>query len=662
MAWKRKKDEKDRLYYEDDDGWIIEGYGKTWRAWKSLEDYQTDYRTNFKKTMSRDWSELAAVNWTYGLKMAKDRVQALKDEEATKYKTNPEEDVLDSGDVQIKLSYKDDRSDKQYYINVMSNKVEIQYGKTGSNLKTLVREFDNQKDALKFAKSKEKEKRNGGYTDLQSPFISKRKIGKKKQVEAKSLKPKIMKANRYNGKKDYSGWLVSEKFDGFRAVWDGEKFISKNGNVFFAPDSFTAGFPKIQLDGELWLGRGKYQEGASIIKTTPGSEKYDPDAWNDMKYVVFDFPGLYKSSENKDRIPDYMRAETFEDAIDTFEEWLDNSIGRGYGGIDVVRRKLTEEEKNALKSKSFVDLTFQLNEDQMQGYDTPPKPNETKIILAPQKLLTDGSKEEIDKILEQLVSEGAEGIMIRDPSAPYSPKRTSSIIKYKPSWTDEAKVIGYEEGLGKNEGQIGSLIVEKLNQPGKTFKLSGMKDAERVPGAIPIGSIVEYKHLGLMKSGSPRHASYLRIRQDMNRRFSQAVRNINGKRFVGTNLSSKDKMYARRAAEAVRRATDRNVRVIPNKDGFRLYVGDRKFNKSRFHPCVVEASKKTGFSKEIHQASFDRGWGAANTNPQSVRNRYTGKKRPGGWPKEVRMSNTQWACARTKQLKKGGNFDQDLLR
>ena len=96
MAWKRKKDERDRLYYEDDDGWIIEGYGKTWRAWKSLEDYQTDYRTNFTKNMSRDWAELAAVNWTFGLKLAKNRVQALKDEEAKKYKTNPEEDILDS--------------------------------------------------------------------------------------------------------------------------------------------------------------------------------------------------------------------------------------------------------------------------------------------------------------------------------------------------------------------------------------------------------------------------------------------------------------------------------------------------------------------------------------------------------------------------------------
>ncbi len=94
----------------------------------------------------------------------------------------------------------------------------------------------------------------------------------------------------------------------------------------------------------------------------------------------------------------------------------------------------------------------------------------------------------------------------------------------------------------------------------------------------------------------------------------------------------------------------------------RFNLSAKQYNKSRFHPCVVEASQKTGLSKEIHQASFDRGWGAANSNPQSVRNRYNGKKRPGGWPKGVRMSNTQWACARTKQLRKGKNYDQDLLR
>ena len=45
---------------------------------------------------------------------------------------------------------------------------------------------------------------------------------------------------------DPSGWLMSEKLDGVRAVWHGDKgvFLSREGNQFFAPDWFTANLPR----------------------------------------------------------------------------------------------------------------------------------------------------------------------------------------------------------------------------------------------------------------------------------------------------------------------------------------------------------------------------------------------------------------------------------
>lgn len=46
---------------------------------------------------------------------------------------------------------------------------------------------------------------------------------------------------------------MSEKFDGIRALWNGESLVSRQGNVIKAPHWFTEGFPKgIVLDGELW--------------------------------------------------------------------------------------------------------------------------------------------------------------------------------------------------------------------------------------------------------------------------------------------------------------------------------------------------------------------------------------------------------------------------
>lgn len=51
---------------------------------------------------------------------------------------------------------------------------------------------------------------------------------------------------------DPTGWWMSEKMDGMRAIWDGNVFYSRNGHVVLIHPDFTANFPKTRLDGELW--------------------------------------------------------------------------------------------------------------------------------------------------------------------------------------------------------------------------------------------------------------------------------------------------------------------------------------------------------------------------------------------------------------------------
>lgn len=392
-------------------------------------------------------------------------------------------------------------------------------------------------------------------------FDSRRSAAKSKPVATTELKPAIMKAARYKGKKDYTGWLMSEKFDGFRAVWDGEKFISKNGNVFHAPKQFTEGFPKVALDGELWAGREEYQTAASIIKRQPKSKDYNAADWDKLQYVIFDAPGLYTSDskvlkQNKlgswdGGIRKYMQAEDFEDATKILNEWLD--------GI----AKLPDAK---WKTSGY----YNLDGTAVEGWERP-----SNIRLAKQIKIKNGTPEEIYKEMDALVAKGAEGIMLRDPKAPYSAGRKSSIVKVKPSWTEEGRVIGYEEGLNSNEGKVGSLLIESLVKPGLTFKLGiGLSDEDRI-NPPKKGAVVEYKFNGKMKSGRPRHAAFLRTRHDMNRRTSEAIRNINGKRFIGTKAITNNKQYARRVAEVVRARTNRNARVIPNSKGFRIYVGPK---------------------------------------------------------------------------------------
>jgi len=90
-------------------------------------------------------------------------------------------------------------------------------------------------------------------------------------------------------KQNIDGWLMSEKLDGVRAIWNGEKLLSRNGNEFFAPAWFKSRLPNnVCLDGELFIGRGKFQQVVGAVK-----KKVPLDhEWLPIKYNVFDAPNL----------------------------------------------------------------------------------------------------------------------------------------------------------------------------------------------------------------------------------------------------------------------------------------------------------------------------------------------------------------------------------
>ena len=71
---------------------------------------------------------------------------------------------------------------------------------------------------------------------------------------------------------DPTGWLMSEKLDGMRAYWCGGALWSRGGKRVEAPAWFTAPLPAAtELDGELWLGRGRFQDCMSAVRSGAGS-------------------------------------------------------------------------------------------------------------------------------------------------------------------------------------------------------------------------------------------------------------------------------------------------------------------------------------------------------------------------------------------------------
>ena len=83
------------------------------------------------------------------------------------------------------------------------------------------------------------------------------------------------------------GFLVSEKFDGVRAVWDGQVLRFRSGRLISAPAWFTSALPRQSLDGELWMGRGTFDRLSGVVRQTVPND----EAWRAVKYLIFDAPG-----------------------------------------------------------------------------------------------------------------------------------------------------------------------------------------------------------------------------------------------------------------------------------------------------------------------------------------------------------------------------------
>lgn len=109
-------------------------------------------------------------------------------------------------------------------------------------------------------------------------------------------------------------------------------------------------------------------------------------------------------------------------------------------------------------------------------------PNVTVLEQELVDLDTDEGKKRFKEINQMAIDGGYEGIMIKDPNAPYECKRTVSWLKLKPFIEVTLEVIGVEEGTGKNEGRLGALVCSGTDD-GKNITVnvgSGFTDDQRI--------------------------------------------------------------------------------------------------------------------------------------------------------------------------------------
>ena len=139
------------------------------------------------------------------------------------------------------------------------------------------------------------------------------------------------------------GFLVSEKFDGVRAVWDGQQLRFRSGRAIVAPDWFVRALPQQPLDGELWLARGQFDRLSGVVR-----QQHPPEAWRQVRYMVFDAPGqggpfearwqALQSVIEAVREPWLLRVEQVRvDTALALRQWLDAVVRDGGEGLVLHR-------------------------------------------------------------------------------------------------------------------------------------------------------------------------------------------------------------------------------------------------------------------------------------------------------------------------------------
>ena len=106
------------------------------------------------------------------------------------------------------------------------------------------------------------------------------------------------------------------------------------------------------------------------------------------------------------------------------------------------------------------------------------------IQIVPQREFNlDSMIEEIEfkDYMKEMIAEGYEGVMIKDPDAKYECKRSTAWLKMKPFIEVSLAVTAVEEGTGRNVGKLGAIVCEGVDD-GKRIVVncgSGFTDEQR---------------------------------------------------------------------------------------------------------------------------------------------------------------------------------------
>jgi hypothetical protein len=197
-----------------------------------------------------------------------------------------------------------------------------------------------------------------------------------------------------------AGWYYSEKLDGIRVYWDGQRCVTrKKGYMFDVPFKLPAGVP---LDGELISSVDGMDMALQIRR------KLDHPSWTSVRYMVFDAPGVAGT---------WLLRQKFLRGILP----VDGETDATYAG---------RPETPAVDGQT--DATY-------AG-----RPETPAVFLVPQRPLTGPDVfKQLGREVRRIARAGGEGVVLQHPDRLYTPnKRDRTLaVKIKPYYSTIARRV-----------------------------------------------------------------------------------------------------------------------------------------------------------------------------------------------------------------------------
>lgn len=122
----------------------------------------------------------------------------------------------------------------------------------------------------------------------------------------------------------------------------------------------------------------------------------------------------------------------------------------------------------------------------------------------------------IRRYLDEISTNGGEGVMLRDPSSYYEQKRSKTLVKCKKFMDDDALILSVVPGKGKYSDAIGGFKVGWVTRPHIQFNVgTGLNDIIRHTKDKEsfVGKIVKIKYYTTTDSGKPRFPVFIGFRE-----------------------------------------------------------------------------------------------------------------------------------------------------